>query len=227
MHEIELRDGTMLVLRRYVNEGDAPEMAIREATALQLVTNLPAPRLVKVDPGGSHAGAPAVLMTRVPGEHDWRPDLEQLAALLPRIHALDPANLPEYESYGLHTRTPPPWTANPDVWIKAFRLFDGPAPPHDTTLIHRDFHPGNVLWHEGRLTGVVDWPLASRGAPQADVGHCRWNLARTQGNQVADEFLAATGLDYHPYWDVVAALGGQSESSLTRADEDFLVHALT
>jgi len=230
VHAIELRDGSQLVLRRYTGRewvGEEAAAIRREAAALQRVSGLPAPRLVKADPEGTEAGAPALLMTRIPGNHDWRPDLDQLAALLPRIHAVDPRDLPPYEPYGLYTRTPPPWTANPGIWLEAFGIFDAPPPPHETTLIHRDFHPGNVIWQDGRLTGIVDWVMASRGAPQADLGHCRWNLARRQSPQVADDFLEATGYDYHPYWDVVAALGGQSESSLTPADEDFLVHALT
>jgi aminoglycoside phosphotransferase (APT) family kinase protein len=230
VHEVELRDGTRLILRRYGRRdrlAEEPGIASREATALRLVSSLPAPRLVKVDPDGSRAGAPAVLMTRVDGRHDWRPDLDQLAALLPGIHAIEPDGLPGYAPYRLHTRTPPPWTTDPDVWHNAFELFDGPPPPHATTLIHRDFHPGNVLWRDGRPTGIVDWPNASRGAPEADIGHCRWNLARTQGPHAADAFLNATGAaDYHPYWDVVAALGGQDARSLTPEDEAFLVHAL-
>src|SRR4051812_14796350 len=88
VHRIELRDGSQLVLRRYVRRDwleEEPDMAIREARALQLVTGLPAPRLVKVDRDGSQAGSPAVLMTRVAGEHDWDSDVQQLAALLARI----------------------------------------------------------------------------------------------------------------------------------------------
>ena len=229
VHAIELSDGTRLVLRRYVRTQwleEEPDIAAREAAALQLVTSLPAPRLVQVDPDGREAGVPAVLMTRLEGEHDWRPDLEQLAQLLPRIHALDPSGLPEYAPYGLHTRTPPPWTTNAAVWHQAFALFDAPPPPHETTLIHRDFHPGNVLWREGVPSGIVDWPNASAGAPQADIGHCRWNLASTEGTEAADRFLRATGYDYHPYWDILAALGGQDEGTFTQQDEDFLVHAL-
>jgi aminoglycoside phosphotransferase (APT) family kinase protein len=230
VHAIELADGTQLVLRRYLSDewqGDEAGAVMREATALRRATTLPAPRLVKADPEGTEAGAPALLMTRIPGNHDWRPDLAQLAALLRRIHAIEPTqDLPAYEAYGLHTSMPPPWTGNPDIWHEAFRLFHGPPPPHATTLIHRDFHPGNVIWRDGRVTGIVDWVMAGRGAPQADVGHCRWNLARTQSPQVADEFLDATGYDYHPYWDVVAALGGQNAGSLAPEDEAFLVHAL-
>ena len=229
MHEIELADGTRLVLRRYVRTewlDEEPDIATREATALRLVTSLPAPRLVKVDADGSQAGAPAVLMTRLEGAHEWRPDLHKLAALLPMIHAIAPDGLPPYRPYARHITEPPPWTTNPGVWNEAFALFDAPPPLHETTLIHRDFHPGNVLWHEGTASGIVDWPNASAGAPQADIGHCRWNLACTQGVQAADRFLDATGCDYHPYWDIAAALGGQDPSHFTHDDEAFLVHAL-
>jgi Phosphotransferase enzyme family len=83
-----------------------------------------------------------------------------------------------------------------------------------------------VLWRGAAPAAVVDWPNASAGAPQADVGHCRWNLARTQDPRAADEFLKASGYDYHPYWDVVAALGGQEPSMFTPDDEAFLIHAL-
>lgn len=83
-----------------------------------------------------------------------------------------------------------------------------------------------MLWQDGKPTGIVDWPNAGAGAPQADAGHCRWNLARTLGQEAADAFLSATGLDYHPCWDVVAALGGQDPETFTPEDEAFLVHAL-
>jgi aminoglycoside phosphotransferase (APT) family kinase protein len=231
VHAIELRSGAQLVLRRYVRQdwlAEEPDIAIREATALQLVAGLPAPRLVKVDPDGNQAGAPAVLMTRIPGEHDWRPDLHKLAALLPGIHAIAPHGLPSYAPYTRQITEPPRWTTNPELWRRAFALFDAPPPPHEIALIHRDFHPGNVLWQNGKPTGIVDWPNASAGAPQADIGHCRWNLARTQGRHAADDFLQATehAHDYHPYWDIVAALGGQDQNSPTPEDEAFLVHAL-
>jgi len=59
---------------------------------------------------------------------------------------------------------------------------------------------------------VVDWANASLGAPEADVGHCRANLAGHLRPAVADDFLARwqalTGREsYHPYWDIVAEVG--------------------
>jgi aminoglycoside phosphotransferase (APT) family kinase protein len=87
-----------------------------------------------------------------------------------------------------------------------------------------------VLWTNGRVSGVVDWPNASIGDPSADVGHCRMNLAGTLGLEAADRFLELTGIDdYHPYWDIAAALGGFDSATLaqwTPVDEEFLARAV-
>ena len=75
---------------------------------------------------------------------------------------------------------------------------------------------------------------ASVGAPGADLGHCRMNLARAIGLDAADRFAAlhrsVSGRDdEHPYWDLVAALGGFEEADLARwtpREEDFLAQAV-
>lgn len=43
----------------------------------------------------------------------------------------------------------------------------------DTTLIHGDYRPGNVLIHptEPRLVAVVDWELSTLGHPLVDLAH--------------------------------------------------------
>src|SRR6478609_5446751 len=56
------------VLRRYVRpDPDEPEPAAAEARALRLAgaADVPTPALLAVDPDGSQAGAPALLMTRL------------------------------------------------------------------------------------------------------------------------------------------------------------------
>jgi len=65
--------------------------------------------------------------------------------------------------------------------------------------------PGNVLWSRGWVSGIVDWVNASLGAPEAEAGHCRANLAGHFDQTVADRFLARyqalTGrAGHHPYW---------------------------
>ena len=77
-------------------------------------------------------------------------------------------------------------------------------------LLHRDFHPGNVLWRRGRVSGVVDWQGACTGPAAADVAHCRVNLL-TFGTGTAERFTAfwqqAVGAAYHPWGDVVTIIG--------------------
>ena len=195
-----------------------------------------------VDPTGEHAGAPAVLMTRLDGEVVWRPAsldpfLEGLAALLPAVHATPLAAdvaLPDYAPYELRLTRAPATVASPRAWRAAVALFHDPPPAAERRLIHRDYHPGNVLWRDGAVTGVVDWACASVGSPDADVGHCRMNLAGSLGLAAADRFLDAHRAcadrgPYDPYWDVAAALGGFEDGDVatwTRLDAAFLEAAV-
>jgi Ser/Thr protein kinase RdoA (MazF antagonist) len=38
-----------------------------------------------------------------------------------------------------------------DTHIKSINSVDGPC------IIHRDFRPGNIMVHEGKLQGIIDW----------------------------------------------------------------------
>ena len=191
------------VLRRYVRpDPDEPDPAAREARALRLAeaADVPTPALLAVDPDGTEAGVPALLMTRLPGRVDWWPSdldrwLERLAGLLPRIHgtALPPGvTLPPFAPYRQDSYRPPGWARYPRVWERAVEISLGPAPDLPAVLLHRDFHPGNVLWRRGRVSGVVDWLGACAGPAAPDVAHCRVNLL-TMGAEVAERFTGSLG----------------------------------
>jgi Phosphotransferase enzyme family len=78
--------------------------------------------------------------------------------------------------------------------------------------VHRDYHPSNVLWLNGRVSGIVDWVNGCRGPAGIDVAWCRHNLANLQGVSVADEFLTAyideagSEFKYDPYWDLMSVV---------------------
>lgn len=55
-----------------------------------------------------------------------------------------------------------------------------------------------MLWRNGRLTGVVDWPNAATGNRGSDVGHCRLNLAVL--------FDATTAWDYLTMYERVSGV---------------------
>jgi aminoglycoside phosphotransferase (APT) family kinase protein len=209
------------VLRRYVRpDPDEPEPAAAEARALRLAeaADVPTPALLAVDPDGTQAGVPALLMTRLPGRVEWWPSdldrwLERLAGLLPRIHgtALPPGDaVPRFAPYRQESYRPPGWARYPRVWERAVEISRGPAPDLPAVLLHRDFHPGNVLWRYGRVSGVVDWLGACAGPAAADVAHCRLNLL-TMGAEVVSRFTACWEREanavYHPWGDVVTIVG--------------------
>jgi len=127
-----------------------------------------------------------------------------------RIHALplDPELLPRYRLWGLNDPLDkPPWWRDAGAWCAAVELFRGPMPEEPWCFIHRDFHPGNVLWQNGRVSGVVDWLHGCWGPPSADVAHCRLNLWLDNGPAAAQRFLAMCGAsDYDHYWDVADAM---------------------
>jgi aminoglycoside phosphotransferase (APT) family kinase protein len=219
-----------LVLRRFVRAdwlAEEPDAPRREAEALEIVRRcrVSTPRLVALDDEGSDAGVPAVLMTRLPGRVDWYPAsledyLRRLAEALPAIHALRPplgARIPAYHPYELQLSGPPRCSRRPEIWSRAIEAFEQPPPSSERSLIHRDYHPGNVLWGSGAV-GVVDWVHASIGSPAADAGYCRGNLAGWFGLDAADRFLelylAVSGRsEYHPYWDIAAVLGGNGDDA--------------
>jgi Phosphotransferase enzyme family len=226
-HAVEVADATGrvhgVVLRRWARPGwdeeDPDFNAAREAAILELLgpTPVPAPALVAADPDAAVCDVPALLLTLLPGgPPDLHTDPErlvrELAAALPPIHAVAGAGVaPAYHRFYEPERLDPPaWSARPGLWRRAFEVAAGPPPDDHAGFIHRDYHPANTLWTDGRLTGVVDWIGGSWGPPSVDLGHMRLNLAWDLGVEVADRFLAAhralTGLDHHPYWDVVAAV---------------------
>ena len=211
------------VLRRYVrpelNEQE-PDAAWREARALRVAeaVSVPTPALLAVDSAGAEAGVPAVLMSRLPGRVDWWPSdldrwLARLAEVPPRIHAgpLPPlGELGPFAPYRQASYRPPPWARHPRAWERAAEISHGPQPRLPPVLLHRDFHPGNVLWRRGTVTGVVDWQGTCTGPAVADVGHCRVNLL-TFGTGATERFTdlwqRTASASYHPWADVVTIMG--------------------
>jgi aminoglycoside phosphotransferase (APT) family kinase protein len=232
IHAIDVLDGAgnrhPLVLKQIVwDDPTEPDMAGREARVLQPVrlSAVPTPELVAVDRDGSRSGSPSLLMTRLRGRPVLYPKdlglwLRQLVEILPLIHAVDARglNLHHYRPFDVASPAePPPWTRHRAAWEKAIDIFKGEAPQPPTHFIHRDYHPGNVLWVRSRPTGVVDWLHGCLGSPHADLGHCRWNVSRLAGPEAADRLVAEYAASvpsapaYHPYWDLAAALGGASD----------------
>ena len=215
VHAVRLADGRACVLRRYAWEGfrtEEPDAPTREIAALEYAHRhqLPVPVVIAADPSGNDVGdgIPALLMARLPGRAHAAPDVGALAALAARVHAVSGAGLEyHYFPWCRDTSTAPPRASrHPDLWQQALHLWRTAQPAYQARFIHRDLHPGNVLWSRGALTGVVDWANACSGPAGIDIATCRWNLSEWAGAEAGTAFVAAyerlTGRPHHPYWDV-------------------------
>jgi hypothetical protein len=157
-------------------------------------------------------------MSLLGGRVDWWPRdadgwLRGLAEILPRIHAsplpVRPTVIRPFAPYRQRSYEPPSWARHPAVWEEAVEIFHGPVPDEPAVFIQRDFHPGNVLWRYGKVSGVVDWQAASIGPAALDVAHCRANLLG-YGRDVAERFTAlwerVSDSVHHPWADVVTVI---------------------
>lgn len=221
LYEVEMAE-TTIVVRQIDNAEwlmEEPDLIQHEAASLEKMatSGLFAPTLLALDETGEKSGLPSVLMTKVEGKVELLPaDFEAwvdgLAKVLSDIHRIEVGDFPwKYEPYTKREDVQmPEWTNKLDVWQVAFERLQGTQPTFRETFIHRDFHPANVLWLDGKVSGVVDWPNACRGPAGIDVGHCRVNLALLYSVEVADLFLqayvkyAGDSFTYDSYWDIVS-----------------------
>jgi aminoglycoside phosphotransferase (APT) family kinase protein len=151
-------------------------------------------------------GRPAVVMSWLPGRPDVTPKdtgswVAALAQTLVQIHetVLDWAA-------GALTAPPPVGTWHPPagedhpltaaaVSAVTARL---PSLSSERVLAHGDFHPGNVLWQRGRISGVVDWSAARLDARWSELAYCRADVCLLLGPDVADRLA-------DEYSDIVGA----------------------
>lgn len=215
------------VLRRFTNRSwleEEPDLAKHEAESLRIAskTRTNTPAIIAYDETGDICGISSVLMTKVEGEVDLLPGIkmddwiDELAKTLAAIHTVEAAEFAwNYFSYNdIKTINIPKWSSQPLLWKKLLEIVRVQRPETKLCFIHRDYHPTNVLWKNGKISGVVDWVNACRGPAGIDVGHCRLNLARLYGIASADAFLTAyqsyggSDFTYDPFWDLVSLVDG-------------------
>ena len=208
-----------------------PDLARHEVAALLAAagSGVTVPEPVALLPGPSPEepadpasfGAPAVLMTHLPGRVELTPDdedrwLRALAHTLAAVHAHPAPSFGwRYRSWvEAHNVTVPAYATSKTMWEAAAEAYGRWRPAEgEETFLHRDYHAMNLLFggagSELRVTGVVDWVNACVGPAAADVSHCRIDLVKMRGLAAADLFLreyraVRGGFEYDPVWDLEA-----------------------
>ena len=225
-HRIDLvtRSGSRrrVVLRRFNHTFpwfDPGRIATEVATLASLApTPVVAPEVIHVDADGRWMGMPCMVVTCLPGGHApfsrWVEWSARLAEAMADVHAVAPVVDGEPWLTGWLRDEPQepllddPWYSR--VWpviranAAALEASGGDA------LVHHDLHPGNTLWSRGRVSGIVDWPMAGRGFPAYDRAYLRLDVSIALGLDAGDGVAAASasvgiGAD-HPAWDLVVGL---------------------
>lgn len=212
--EWESATGRLPIAIRFYQSYHADEEARIEAVALRDLFRLayPVPELYLLVEDPNVAGAPFIVMERLAGrplgelatDHQdkipaW---FEQASSLLLRLHSLK-----WQDAFGLF---PAPMEAldfaerQVKWWMKAAQInhadeaIDGfrwlklnmhkARDCRTRTLVHRDFHPDNVLALDDRITGVVDWGEITIADPAIDVAWSRMILETEVSKTLADQF---------------------------------------
>jgi len=184
---------TSVVVRQFPVDDPAP---LREQRALRALDGLGgmAPVLLGGDLNRRWSRHPTSLISWLDGRPDITPTdprgwARQLGRALAAVHAVPAARLTELPSVfdrggGSEEILAGPLAAE----VRACRPQIVSSPE---VLAHCDYWSGNVVWRDGRLTGIVDWSDASRGPRGFDLGWCRLDLVLLFDEQIADDFLAA------------------------------------
>jgi aminoglycoside phosphotransferase (APT) family kinase protein len=180
-----------------------PDLAFREAAVQTVVTDqgYPAARVLLFEDGTRLLGRPFFIMERLPG----RPVIADIRALellrsgwglftrLPDLTATVQASLHRLDAGPLVTAlgdTPAGierWFVNIEAQINegADGLGEGlqwlvehqPARATHVSICHGDLWGGNLLAEDGRVTGVLDWSVATVAEPALDVGFTAMSMS--------------------------------------------------
>ena len=225
--DIDRLDGTRLpvILRRWARPGwaetDPDQTAAAEVRILEALrqTSLAGsvPRILAADPEGVEADVPALIQGLLPGSPRRRSAplgrraIVVLAQELAQIHGLGTTLEPvvgAFSPFWTLDETPiPAASTRTEVWARALDVARLAPPYARPTFLHRDYHPGNILWVGSRLTGILDWTAACWGPAAADLAHLKVNLAVDHGiaeAETAGKAYQAVGgrLDDTAYWDL-------------------------
>jgi aminoglycoside phosphotransferase (APT) family kinase protein len=185
-----------LVLKTYAPTNHGQEHAAREWQALTRLraADYPAPRAILFEPDDRHIGSPFIVMEHIAGQQLWEAHEHADQSRQERLTRLFVTRLVELHALNPQIIEPALTWAHPYVFIEreleALRR-DSERSPHQTlaqvvswleqrkaavpcerpVILHRDYHPWNVLVDATDRLNVIDWDWK--------IGDARFDLAWT------------------------------------------------
>ncbi|MCB1647674.1 MAG: phosphotransferase [Pseudomonadales bacterium] len=97
-------------------------------------------------------------------------------------------------------------------------------------MLHGDYWPENILWHQNNISAVLDWEDAAIGDALSDIACCQLELRYRFGKPIMQAFLTAyqaerpTDMTHLPYWQIYVAAAAQKYMSLWRLPPEREAH---
>ena len=170
-------------------------LCMRESMVLNRLhaVGLPVPRCYGVKAGPGAVNECCMLLDWMPGHVVGRPQdiptyATQLAQTLATVHEQSPMHgLPRYTTELNRLLRQARQKRELDQVVAAIEANKAMFST-ESTLLHGDFWPRNVLFKRKRLTAVLDWSYACSGPHQVDVCNARIELAWLWGDAAVREF---------------------------------------
>lgn len=182
-------------------------------------------------------GAPFIVMERLPGRVFlvWEPHSSfsrnptdvrrvwlQAADLLAQVHRVDWRTtlsgweepralideLNQWTKILKHAEDPTWYAAGVQLGELLLSNLPDEAP---VGLVHGDFQPGNILYEDGHVRGLIDWELSSIGAQGLDLG---WMLMMIDPRAWHPDWQPVAGLASTDVIDAYRASGGPATANL-------------
>lgn len=202
--EVEAGDGARrsVVLRVHGHNHNGHPAEV-EFEILRAVTGLGicAPRALALDESLRHIPHPFLILDHIEGETVFPTGaadnrIAKMAETLAEVHSLPIAGLPT-----LPKRNDPlpeifdylPQDAEFAALRQSLSEVGDTNYKGTSALLHGDFWPGNLLWKDQHLVGILDWEDAAYGDPLSDVACTALELTYVAGTDGAERFVRAYG----------------------------------
>ncbi len=184
---------TSVVVRQFPVDDPAPSHEQHVLRALDGLGGL-APVLLGGDLSGRWSKYPTSLVSWLDGQPDITPSdprewARELGRALAAVHTVPTGLLADLPNVFDRSGSSQEILAGPLAAEVRSRWSEVVASPE--VLVHFDYWSGNVVWRDGKLTGIVDWSGGARGPRGFDLGWCRLDLVLLFDEHIADDFLAA------------------------------------
>jgi len=203
-----------------------PDAAFIEYRVLKMLgkAGIATPRPLFFDPDGSCFGQPAIILSYIDGSVNLNPTqpapyLSQIARQLASIHTtrIDPCLqnfLPKLELKLPHldsiSRTALEKRFDCSRALDALSANLPPPKLHQDCFLHGDPWPGNILWKNKQLVGVIDWEEPAWGDPLSDLAICRlefdWLFGKDAAEHFTEQYFTHNPINkkHLPLWDLHA-----------------------